>query len=60
MTTKKRVEQLEKKVSLNDEPIEEIIIQLIGMDKKVTETFRVDDQGLLVKVCNAENRLQNS
>ena len=48
MTTKKRVEQLEKKVSLNDEPKEEIIIEFIGMDKKVKETFRVDDNGKLV------------
>ena len=52
MTTKKRVEQLEKKVSSNDEPKEEIIIEFIGMDKEVKETFRVDDQGLLVKIPN--------
>lgn len=52
MTTKKRVEQLEEKVSLKDAPKEEIIIELIGMDGNITETFRVDDQGLLVEVCN--------
>ena len=47
-----RLEKLEDKVSLNDEPKEEIIIEFIGMDKKVKETFRVDDQGLLVKIPN--------